>query len=56
MSNDSRGCIIIVDGDAAINGTIKVRGGGGTPADTSYIGLNLEKQVVLIQLLILVIN
>ena len=38
MSNDSRGCIIIVDGDAAINGTIKVRGGyGGTPADTSWV-------------------
>ena len=38
MSNDSRGCIIIVDGDATINGTIKVRGGyGGTPADTSWI-------------------
>ena len=58
MSNDSRGCIIIVDGDATINGTIKVRGGyGGTPADThGYgVGLNLDKQVVLIiQLLILV--
>lgn len=38
MSNDSRGCIIIVDGDATINGTIKVRGGyGGTPADTSWL-------------------
>lgn len=36
-SNDCRGVMIWVDGDATINGTITVRGAyGGTPADTSW--------------------
>lgn len=36
-SNDCRGVMIFVDGDATINGTITVRGAyGGTPADMTW--------------------